>query len=193
VFNGGGWSMSPSAEVCPTACGWQRLVTGGRGHVTGMRAPTDLHQAAEFIGFARGEDDDALRISTKPGSDAGSPLNGAKSGGVDTPPVMEQERRLRVGVGHPRGSFEPEVPLAVREVEEQRIGSRHLQMVIRDQAGVTRRPDCAVRRFDPEPARVLRLKHAIARPRRRVLPRVVGRVSSTRTGPMSSASPIAWP
>jgi hypothetical protein len=62
VFNGGGWSISPSAEVCPTACGWQRLVMGGRGQVRGMRAPPDLHQAAEFIGFARGEDDDALRI-----------------------------------------------------------------------------------------------------------------------------------
>jgi hypothetical protein len=65
VFNGGGWSMSPSAEVCPTACGWQRLVMGGRGHVRGM--PTDLHEAAEFIGFARGEDDHALRIFDQAG------------------------------------------------------------------------------------------------------------------------------
>jgi hypothetical protein len=33
----------------------------------GMRAPTDLHQAAEFIGFARSEDDDALRIFDQAG------------------------------------------------------------------------------------------------------------------------------
>ena len=49
-------------------CGWQRLVMGGRGHVRGTpafrrtRPPTDLHGAAEFIGFARGEDDNALGI-----------------------------------------------------------------------------------------------------------------------------------
>jgi hypothetical protein len=92
---------------------------------------------------------------------------------VDTPPVVEQERRLRVGVGHPRCSFKPEVPLAVGEVEEQCVGSRHLQVVFRDQAGVTRRPDGAVRRFDPEPARVLGLEHAVTRAGG--LPCVVGR------------------
>ena len=70
-------------------------------------------------------------FSTRLGSDAGSPLNGAKSGRRYT--VVEQERRPRISVGHPCRTLEPEVPLAVREVVEERIGSRHLQMVIRDQ------------------------------------------------------------
>src|SRR5512133_2459355 len=67
VFDGGRWSVSSSAEVCRAVYVWQRLVMGGRGHVTGKRAPTDLHQAVEFIGFAWGEDDDALRILDQAG------------------------------------------------------------------------------------------------------------------------------
>jgi hypothetical protein len=67
VFDGGGWSVSSSAEVCRAVYVWQRLVMGGWGHVRGKRAPTDLHQAVEFIGFAWGEDDDALRILDQAG------------------------------------------------------------------------------------------------------------------------------
>ena len=60
VFDGGGWSVSSSAEVCRAVYVWQRLVMGGWRHVRGKRAPTRAHQAVEFIGFAWGEDDDAL-------------------------------------------------------------------------------------------------------------------------------------
>jgi hypothetical protein len=67
VFDGGGWSVSSSAEVCRAVYVRQRLVMGGRGHVRGKRAPTDLYQAVEFIGFAWGEDDDALRILDQAG------------------------------------------------------------------------------------------------------------------------------
>ena len=49
VLDGGGWWVPSSAEICPTVCGWQRLLTGGRGHVRGTHPPTDLHQAADFI------------------------------------------------------------------------------------------------------------------------------------------------
>ena len=41
------------------------LATAGDGRTgafEGTRPPTALHQAAEFVGFARGEDDDALGI-----------------------------------------------------------------------------------------------------------------------------------
>ena len=50
--------MMPRSPPPGTGNGWRWEDRG----MWGTRPPTALHQAAEFVGFARGEDDDALGI-----------------------------------------------------------------------------------------------------------------------------------
>ena len=78
-----------------------------------------------------------------------------------------------ISIRHLHGASQSEVPFAIGEVEEQRVGRGHLQVVLGDQARITRRPDCAIRCLNPEAARVLSLEGARACSRRRILPGVI--------------------
>ena len=64
-------------------------------------------------------------LSTRSGSEAGSALNGAKSGASTEPQWYSSNGVCGVGVGHLDRAVEPEVPLAVGEVEHHGVGGGH--------------------------------------------------------------------
>ena len=73
-------------------------------------------------------------LSTRSWQEAGSALNGGKSGASTQPQWCSSSGVSWVGVGHLDGAVEPEVPLAVGEVEQHRIRGGHLQVVVGDEA-----------------------------------------------------------
>ena len=62
----------------------------------------------------------------------GSALNGGKSG-ASTQPQWYSSNGVWVGVRHLDRAVEPEVPLAVGEVEQHGIQGRHAQMMFGDE------------------------------------------------------------
>src|SRR4051794_12017170 len=87
------------------------------------KAPRGGGSDAEWVQGVRlagGEQDDPVGVDDPVGQGGWVSVERRGGGGVDAAPVVQEQRRVRVGVRHGDGPVEAEVPLAVREVEQQR-------------------------------------------------------------------------